>query len=74
MGAQYFHSEDPWAKRRPLDDKSYSVDHFFTKLLKLPDTMNTAAGREEALLRVRPLQAFLDSLERELGETRRCDS
>ncbi|HEY8280756.1 MAG TPA: HD domain-containing protein [Bdellovibrionota bacterium] len=68
MGASYFHPEDPWALSRPLDDKSYSVDHFFTKLLKLADTMNTEAGREEAKLRLRPLRVFLESLGHELGE------
>jgi len=70
MGARYFHPEDPWARSRPLDDRAFSLDHFFTKLLGLPATMNTSAGREEALLRVRPLEAFLGSLERELGVSR----
>lgn len=32
--------------------------------------MNTAAGREEAVARVKPMQAFLDSLGRELGDPR----
>ncbi|MGL1166811.1 HD domain-containing protein, partial [Vibrio parahaemolyticus] len=70
MGTRYFHPEDPWAHNRPLDDSAFSLDHFFTKLLKLPDTMNTAAGREEALERIRPMTAFIASLERELGEAR----
>lgn len=70
MGTKYFHPEDPWAKRRKLDDSAFSLDHFFVKLLSLPDTMNTAAGREEALRRVRPMEAFLESLGRELGDHR----
>jgi uncharacterized protein len=70
MGARYFHEIDPWAKHREMDDSLFSLDHFFTKLLKLPDTMNTASGRSEALQRVKPMQAFLESLERELGESR----
>lgn len=70
MQARYFHPTDPWAKHRELDDKAFSLDHFFTKLLKLPETMNTQAGRMEARKRVLPLQAFIDSLERELGEKR----
>lgn len=68
MGTRYFHPDDPWARNRPLDDSAFSLDHFFTKLLRLPDTMNTAAGREEARLRVQPMRAFLESLGRELGD------
>ena len=70
MGTKYFDPEDPWAKGRELDDSAFSLDHFFTKLFRLPETMNTLAGREEAGLRLRPMQAFMDSLERELGEMR----
>ncbi|MGZ3737968.1 MAG: HD domain-containing protein [Bdellovibrionota bacterium] len=70
MGTRYFHPDDPWAHNRPLDDSAFSLDHFFIKLLRLPDTMNTAAGREEALQRLKPMQAFIQSLERELGESR----
>lgn len=68
MGTKYFDPEDPWAKNRPLDDTKFSLDHFYTKLFLLPDTMNTAAGREEAGQRLRPMRAFMESLERELGE------
>lgn len=68
LGTRYFHPEDPWGKNRRLDDSAFSLDHFFTKLLRLPDTMNTAAGRQEACARVRPMQAFLDSLGSELGD------
>jgi uncharacterized protein len=68
FGAGFFHTEDPWAKKRALDDSAFSLDHFYLKLLRLPDTMNTAAGRAEAMERVRPMRAFLESLGRELGE------
>jgi uncharacterized protein len=67
LGARYFDPEDPWAKARPLDDRRYSVDHFFTKLLGLPATLCTAAGRRHAARRVRLLQRFLSALGDELG-------
>jgi uncharacterized protein len=70
MGTRYFSPEDPWGHNRTLDDSAFSLDHFFIKLLRLPDTMNTAAGREEARLRIKPMEAFLASLERELGVPR----
>jgi uncharacterized protein len=67
MGARYFHPEDPWAEGRALDDRAHSVDHFFTKLLRLPETMHTEAGRREAGRRAAFLRAFLEQLAVELG-------
>lgn len=64
LGAAFFHPEDPWATRRELDDARYSVDHFFAKLLRLPDTMQTDAGRREARRRA----AFMGALLRQLGD------
>jgi uncharacterized protein len=67
MKARYFDPADPWAERRPLDDRAFSVDHFFTKLLRLPETMCTEAGRREGQRRVAFLRAFLAQLGSELG-------
>ena len=67
MGARYFHASDPWAEARDLDDLSHMVDHFFTKLLALPASMNTAAGRAEAERRAAFLRVFLEQLAEELG-------
>lgn len=41
LGVALFDGEDPFAQHRPLDDKRYALDHFQTKLLKLPQTMQT---------------------------------
>lgn len=69
MAARYFDPDDPFAEQRALDDRSFSVDHFFTKLLELPATMQTDAGRREALRRVAFLREFLAELAREIGVT-----
>jgi len=70
MGTKYFHPEDPWAQNRPLDDQKYSVDHFFTKLLKLPSSFCTEKGRAEAERRAKTLEDFLDQTSAELGVPR----
>jgi uncharacterized protein len=67
FGAQFFDPDDPWANDRELDDKRFSVDHFFTKLLGLPATFQTAAGRAEADRRVATMHLLLDALREELG-------
>ena len=68
MGAAFFDADDPWARRRERDDRTRSLDHFFTKLLRLPGTMRTEAGRLEAEARVRLMRDFLAALGRELDE------
>ncbi len=67
MGAALYDPDDPWAERRELDDRRFTVDHFFTKLLRLPETMNTERGREEARARVEPMRRFLQQLGQEIG-------
>ncbi len=74
MGARYFHAGDPFGADRPLDDRRYSVDHFFTKLLALAPTLRTAPGRAEAARRAAFLEAFLDQLADELGQPRPVSS
>lgn len=67
MGSRYFAPDDPWAERRALDDKAYSVDHFFTKLLHLEATMQTDGGRAEAKRRTARMRVILEDLGDELG-------
>ena len=68
MGADYFDPDDPWARRRALDDRAHSVDHFYVKLLRLPATMRTASGRREAERRAAWMEGFLRQLGAEIGE------
>lgn len=67
MGSRLVDPADPWARNRPLTDDRISVDHFFAKLLGLPATMRTEAGRREADRRVTLLRTFLRELAREAG-------
>ncbi|HTE45265.1 MAG TPA: HD domain-containing protein [Gemmatimonadaceae bacterium] len=66
--AEFFHATDPWASDRPLDDARYSVDHYFTKLLKLPATFHTLGGRTEAERRAGVMRALLESLALEIDQ------
>jgi len=60
-------ADDPFCTAREPDDARASVDHFYTKLLKLADTMQTEAGRREARRRSDFMQGFLDQLRSEIG-------
>lgn len=66
FGAGLWHPEDPWGQHRDLDDKAWSLDHFERKLLRLAQSMKTAAGRRLAAGRHAVLLRYLDDLRAEL--------
>ena len=66
MGQRLYHPEDPFATTRQLQDDQQSVDHFFAKLLKLPSTMRTSAGKSIAIQRAGFLIDFLKQLSAEI--------
>lgn len=61
-----FDIEDPFCDEREPDDSLYTIDHFYAKLFKLPDTMQTEAGRDEAYRRASLMQQYLDELRAEI--------
>ena len=66
MGRQIADTEDPLAEGRPLDDVRFALDHFEAKLLRLPGTMRTEAGRRVARERAAFLAAFRQRLAAEI--------
>lgn len=67
LGSSYYDPQDPLAEERELNDKRNTIDHFFTKLYKLPALMNTKEGRNEANRRVEFMRQFLRELWIEAG-------
>jgi uncharacterized protein len=66
LGRPIYQADDPFCAVRKPDDSAASVDHFYTKLLRLAETMQTEAGRREARLRSEFMQGFLDRLRSEI--------
>ena len=58
--------DDPFCEDRDPDDGVYTIDHFYTKLLKLPGTMQTESGRAEAERRAGIMRRYLDDLRAEV--------
>ncbi len=58
MDSALAHGGDPLAQARPLDDRTYALDHIAAKLEKLPATMQTAAARELGEQRLEQVRAF----------------
>jgi len=65
MGRLLHHPTEPVPVNREPDERRYTLDHFHTKLFKLPAMMRTEAGKREAQRRADFLLAFQRQL---LGE------
>ena len=63
----FYNIDDPFCKNRKPDDKTWTVDHFFQKLLKLESLMNTKTGKIEAKRRTKILKEYLKMLKQEIS-------
>ena len=64
----YYFDGDILAQRRTPDDAAQTIDHFFVKLFKTAETLQTAAGRDEGARRVAFMREYLQNFAREAGE------
>ncbi len=62
----FYNLDDPFCKTRKPDDKTWTVDHFYQKLLKLESLMNTKSGKMEAKKRTKILKDYLKQLKQEI--------
>jgi len=62
MGSALYNPEE----NHPLDDKRYALDHFYTKLLKLSGSFQTATGTRMAEERDARLRQFLENFRAEI--------
>ncbi len=62
-----FYSEfDPFCKKRVIDDAKFTIDHFYKKLFKISESLQTQAGRQEAERRIKVMKIFLSDLSLEI--------
>ena len=61
-----YNSEDPFCLNRVADDKKYTLDHFFIKLLDIAQSMNTPSAKAEAKRRTDYMHDFLEQLKSEI--------
>ena len=62
----FYNIDDPFCETRKPDDKIWTVDHFYQKLLQLESLMNTKSGKIEAKKRTKVLKEFLNQLKQEV--------
>ena len=66
MNASYYNEFEPLVKTREYNDKAHTLDHFFVKLYKLPELMNTKSAKLEANKRVQFMKLFVEQLTSEI--------
>ena len=66
LNRPFYNIDDPFCKKRNVDDETWTLDHFFQKLLKLEFLMNTKSGKIEAKKRTRILKEYLKQLKNEI--------
>ena len=66
MGRALYDSREPFPDTRTPDEEANVLDHFYLKLFRLADTMNTVVGRAEAWRRTAFMHEYLRQLGREI--------
>lgn len=62
----FYSQNDPFCTEREPNDQIYTVDHFFKKLFKTAETLQTEAGRLEGKNRVERMRQYLSELSEEI--------
>jgi uncharacterized protein len=66
MGSALYDLSDAAGETRTLDDRRFALDHFYTKLLKLAGSLQTATGARLAQERDTRMRQFLENFRAEL--------
>jgi len=66
-GRNLYDPGDPLARNRALDDGKFTIDHFYRKILNLPETLHTPEARIIAEERTAFIKTFLSQFSREIG-------
>ncbi len=64
----YYDLKDPFCHKRKPNDRKYSLDLFFTRLLKAGDRMHTKTAKRLALRRNAFLKEFINEIRDEIKE------
>jgi uncharacterized protein len=67
MTSQLYDRSDPRGAGRPLNDRSFALDHFPLKLLRLAGGFQTSTGRRLAAERARVLHGFYEGMLQEIS-------
>jgi len=66
LARPYYSENDPFCLARSPDDSTYTIDHFYKKLLVICDTMQTVTAQAIAAQRKQFMLSFLEQLKNEI--------
>lgn len=66
LNRELYSATDAFCSSREPDDQTYTVDHFYKKLLLIADSMNTDSAKVEAKKRTDFMLSFLNQLGHEI--------
>ena len=61
-----YNLDDPFCESRVPDDSIYTIDHFYEKLFKLPELLNTESAKDIASDRIEFMKRYLSQLREEI--------
>lgn len=59
LKSEFYSLDEPFARKRQLNDRAFAIDHFFVKLFKIVETLKTESGRAEGERRVAFMREYL---------------
>lgn len=68
MKRRFFNIEDPFCKKRIINNQKFTMDLFFLRLLKAGQRIKTKTAKKIAVRRTKFLKQFLKELEKEIYE------
>lgn len=67
MKRAFYSESDPFCEKRIPDDLRFTIDHFYTKLFRVADSLQTNSGRELGQARVEVMKRYLQDLSAEIS-------
>jgi uncharacterized protein len=62
LGRPFYSEDDPFCTGRDPNDAEYTLDHFYQKLLRTSETLQTPAGQQEGRRRAEVMTQYLADL------------
>ncbi len=66
LNRSFYSAQDPLCENREPDDAKFTLDHFYKKLFKISETLNTSEAQKIAKERTQLMISFVNNLEQEL--------
>lgn len=63
----FYSEQDPFCEQRQPDDSKFTVDHFFAKLYKTAESLQTVSGKQEGQHRLDFMKKYMSQLSDEIN-------